>query len=126
MEVTLQTGYRAPFDASTQRHGASRAATAADSAIQAIDAVDVVLDLSSGARDLLGVVYGLPKESLEEFLKLSAALLEQGIVGTETLEVQGEPYKSFVSARMANSHLRDAPIYREGPEIATPAVEFFA
>lgn len=112
MEVTLDTGYQATIDATARARSHARVAAAASSAVEAIEAVDVVLDLSRGARDLLGVVYGLPRESLREFLKLSAELLMQGVAGTETLEVRGEPYKSFIPVRMADPRLRNAPLYR--------------
>lgn len=119
MNVILDTGTQATIRPMDRTRSLARVAAKADAAFQAIDAVDVVLDLSRGARDLLGVVYGLPKDGLHEFLKLSADLLRQGIAGTETLEVRGEPYKSFVPSRMADPRLRDAPLYRRRDIAAT-------
>lgn len=111
MKVILDTGTQAMIGPMDRTRSLTRVAAAADTVSQAIEAVDVVLDLSRGARDLLGVVYGLPKDGLHEFLKLSADLLQQGVVGTETLDVRGEPYKSFLPLRIADPRLRDAPLY---------------
>ena len=78
-------------------------------------AVEVLLDLSRGARDLLGAVFGLPAEDLQAFLKLSTDLLKQGVVGSETLKVRGRPYKSFVPSQIADPYLYDAPLYHDRP-----------
>lgn len=89
----------------------------------AIEAVDVVLDLSRGSRNVLGSVFRLDKDQLQEFLRITAELLQQGIVGTETLEVRGEPYVSYLPDRIADPRLRDAPRYRDRRSIPTPFLD---
>lgn len=56
----------------------------------------------------------LSAEERDSFLKMLANLLQQGVVGTETLEVNGQPRDTFVSARMADPELAHARPYRPG------------
>jgi len=98
--------------------GASSARDVAPSS--AIDAVDVVFQLSRGGRDVLGAVYALDKEQLQEFLRITADLLRQGVVGTEVLNVRGEPYVSYLPERVADPKLRDAPPWRDRRSIHLP------
>ena len=56
---------------------------------QAIQAIDDILDLTHGARDPIGSFQNLSHEEQEQFLKMLARLLQHGIIGTETLEVDG-------------------------------------
>jgi hypothetical protein len=47
------------------------------------------------------------------FLSMLATLIKQGVVGSESLEVRGEKYTSFVESRFAASNdVRDARPYR--------------
>lgn len=47
------------------------------------------------------------------FLSMLASLIKQGVVGSESLEVRGEQYKSFIESRFAASNdVRDARPYR--------------
>ena len=78
----------------------------------AFGAVDAVFDLSGRRGDLFGRYAALGKEDRESFLQVTASLLKQGIVGTETLQVNGRPYRSDVTTRLGDERLRRAPIYR--------------
>jgi hypothetical protein len=90
-------------------------ASAASTENHVFSAVDVALDLTPGPRDLLGVIQGLDETGLSQFGTLLAHLLQQGIVGIETLDDHGRPYRSFITTRIAAPHLRDARYYREQP-----------
>jgi len=78
------------------------------------DAVGVVLDLSLEGRDLLGAYAQLSAEDRSAFLDIVANLLSQGVVGTETLEVNGEPYTCFITTRLGDPRLMHARLYRGG------------
>ena len=75
------------------------------------DAVGVVLDLSSETRDALGAVSGLEGEERNQFLEIIASVLNRGVVGTETLEVNGQPYESFATTRLGDPRLMHAKPY---------------
>ena len=77
----------------------------------AIGAVDAFFDLSAGRRGLFGTIDGLHGEELDSFLKMTANLLQAGIVGIETLDIDGRPYQSFISTRAAAPELRGIPPY---------------
>ena len=76
------------------------------------DAVGVVLDLSLESRDLLGAYAQLSAEDRSAFLDIVAGLLSQGVVGTETLEVNGEPHTCFITTRLGDPRLMHARLYR--------------
>ncbi len=78
------------------------------SGIAAIKAVDEVFDLSSGTRDIFDAISVLTPGERDEFLNTVASLLHQGVVGIETLDVQGHPYQSFVETRIAAPELKGA------------------
>lgn len=78
------------------------------------DAVGVVLDLSSEARDVMGAVASLEGEERNMFLDIIASVFQQGVVGTETLEVDGQPYESFVTTRLGDPKLMHAKPYQGG------------
>jgi len=80
----------------------------------AFGAVDAVFDLSGRRGDLFGRYAALGKEDREAFLQITASLLKQGIVGTETLRVDGRPYQTDVTTRLGDERLRRAPAYRDG------------
>lgn len=77
----------------------------------AIGAIDALFDLSAGRRDPFSTLGRLSGEELESFLQMTADLLRAGIVGIETLEVEGQPRETFVSTRAAAPDLRGAPPY---------------
>jgi len=66
------------------------------------DAVRSALDLSSGGRTLLEDAASLTPEERGEFLRLLAGLLSRGVVGTETVIVEGAARETFVSTRPAS------------------------
>lgn len=76
------------------------------------DAVGVVLDLSLEGRDLLGAYSQLNSDDRSVFLDIVASLLSQGVVGRETLEVNGEAYSCFVTTRLGDPRLMHACPYR--------------
>ncbi len=71
----------------------------------------MVLDLSSDARDIMGTIAALEGEERNQFLDIIAGVLQQGVVGTETLEVNGQPYESFVTTRLGDPRLMHAKPY---------------
>jgi hypothetical protein len=87
-------------------------ASALTSATTAVKAIDDVLDLSQGGRDIGGLFQKLGAPEQDEFLKMLVRLLQHGIVGTETLEVNGQPHETFVTTRIADPELRHARPYR--------------
>ena len=89
----------------------------------AMRAVDRALNLSGSSRGPLVDRFSLRGADLEDFLSLLSDLLANGIVGTETLEVNGEPYTSFITTRIGAPHLRDARLY---PDRSFPAHLFDA
>jgi len=78
-----------------------------------IGAVDDFLDLSGGPRDIFRALGSMDDADVDAFLQMLAQLLKSGVMGTEMLEVNGEPYKSFIVTRAADEDVRDAPLYRE-------------
>ena len=75
-------------------------------------AIDRVLDLSTPGRDVFGAIGRLNAEEREAFFAMLATLLRMGIVGIETVDVDGRPHQTFASTRMAARHLRGRPEYR--------------
>ncbi len=86
------------------------------------DALDTVLDLSSQGRDLLAAYSSLSSADQEAFTQTLSSLLSQGVVGTETLEVRGEPYTSFATTRIGDEDLRGARPYPQQTGI-TPRLD---
>lgn len=77
------------------------------------DAIDLALDLNhNGPRDLAGAMKKLSAAECEEFLTMLAELLQQGVIGTETLDVNGEPYTCHLPARLGDSRLMHAKPWR--------------
>lgn len=75
-------------------------------------AIEDTFDLSRTGRDLLQTVQSLDPADRESYLKNLARLLKAGIVGTETLEVNGRAYHTFVTTRLADPRLAHARTYR--------------
>ncbi len=73
---------------------------------QTFDALNDVFDLSRPSR-LLSM--DIPPEEQESFLKLLATLLQQGIIGTETRDLNGQSRQSFISTSFADPQFRSAP-----------------
>jgi len=72
--------------------------------------VDAIFDLTGPRR--------FPSETLSpeeqgEALAITANLLQQGIVGVETVEVDGRPVETFAVTRLGSETLRNAAAYRE-------------
>ena len=81
-------------------------------AVKVAGAVDLTLDLTRSSRNVLGAIFGLSTEGLQDFLKITSDLLKAGVVGREVVEVNGQPRETFTDARIADPALRDAPPYR--------------
>ncbi len=75
------------------------------------DAVGVVLNLSDSGRDLMGTLARVSVSERPAFIEMVADLLQHGVVGTETLEVNGEPYTAFATTRLGDAQLRHAKPY---------------
>ena len=57
---------------------------------------------------------GMSPDDRAAFLQLTASLLKQGIVGNETVRVDGRPYTTDATTRLGDERLRRAPAYH-GP-----------
>jgi hypothetical protein len=86
-------------------------AAPAEDAITVFDAIHDVLDLSAANRDPFGGYAQLQETQKTGFLKQLATLLQSGVTGIETREVNGRPYQSFVEIGMGDERLRGARPY---------------
>lgn len=77
-------------------------------------AAERIFDLSAGRGRLFDTVDGLDPEELDSFLQMVVRLLQEGIVGIETLDLNGQPYQSFITTRIAAPHLNGARPFRDG------------
>jgi len=76
-----------------------------------IEMVDSALDLSGGGvASLLGRLESLTREEAEGVLAVLADLLVHGVVGYEYREVNGEPYKVYLSASLGSDIHRAPPV----------------
>jgi len=79
-----------------------------------MDAVDAVFDLSQRPAGVLADLAQFTPEDRASFLRVTADLLKQGIVGQETLRVNGRPHKVDAHTRLGDEQLRRAPAWRSG------------
>lgn len=77
---------------------------------KAFKRVNDFLDL--GKPDRLNTDDMSPGEE-EEFLKMLSMLLKRGVVGYETLEVDGKPEKHFMVTQIGDDRLYGAKLYNE-------------
>ncbi len=87
-------------------------AQAPPDSLSVTDAIEDTFDLSRSGRDLLQTLQSLAPADRESYLNNLARLLKAGIVGTETLEVEGRAYQSFATTRLADPRLAHARHYR--------------
>ncbi len=66
------------------------------------------MDLSSRRHSPQEILQSLDQEDQNTYVAILSKLLKAGVVGTETLEVRGQPYTSFVSARVGDPDLARA------------------
>lgn len=85
------------------------------SEVEVFRAVDQFLDLGRRSQGRLGAFRALNSGEQALFASHLRDLLRLGIVGTETLEVHGEPRHVFVDTAYADPQLRDASQYRRRP-----------
>lgn len=78
--------------------------------------VDSMLDLSGGGRNPIGPLEQLDREGLQTFIDMTATLLQHGVVGYELLEIDKQPYTSFVTNRIGDPRLQGAHFYRRRHE----------
>ena len=96
---------------------ASLAARYSD-AVDSAQLVDNVFNLSRTPGETGALLDGAREAASKPgggsaFLSMLATLIKQGVVGSESLEVRGEKYTSFVESRFAASNdVRDARPYR--------------
>ena len=80
---------------------------------RAVAALDATLGLDPNGGAPLRAIGRLRPEEQADFAQMLAKLLQQGVVGAETREVDGRAYTTFVDAGIAAPPwLRDAPPYR--------------
>ena len=68
-------------------------------------------NLTGPRRGVLGDFKALSPDDQREFLQATASLLKQGIVGQNTLRVDGQPRVTDATIRLADDRLRHAPAY---------------
>lgn len=88
----------------------ARAAEVSD-ALAVYDGIQDTFNLSGPGRDIFGGYAQLQETQKNGFLNQLASLLHQGVVGTETREVNGRPYQSFVEIGFADERLRGTRTY---------------
>jgi len=67
---------------------------------------------AGSSKDIL--LNDLSPDEKEQFLKILSALLKEGIIGYEILEVNGKPEKYFLVNQLGNSRLYGAKRYPHG------------
>ncbi|MBI3118993.1 MAG: hypothetical protein HYZ00_09930 [Candidatus Hydrogenedentes bacterium] len=87
------------------------------SEINAFKAIDTFLDLGRSGQSRLAAVRELNAAEAPLFLRHLRELVRLGVVGTEVLEVDGEPRQAFVDTAYADPRLRNAPQYRRRPPV---------
>lgn len=75
-------------------------------------AVSSVFDLSGRRGSIFVNFKALGEEDRATFLQVTASLLKQGIVGEETVRVDGRPVRTDATTRLGDERLRRAPVYR--------------
>jgi len=92
----------------------SRQLTAAKSpnAVAALDTVNGLLDLTTTPRPVSSVLDSSDSETGKSSLTLLAKLLQQGVVGTETYDINGRPYTRFIETTIGDDRLNDLKQYR--------------
>lgn len=80
--------------------------------IDVFDAVDEALNLTKENRNPIDVFHNLDASDVDSFLAMLTELLQSGVVGTELLDLGGEPYQSFVTNGMGDPRLDGAKPYR--------------
>lgn len=113
--ATDRMAQRGTSSSSAARKGDDRLAAA-----DAAEAVDAALDLSaSGGRGSAGRYADLDPGARTSFLDMLSTLLSRGVVGTETVEVNGEAYVSYLPTRLGDTELERA---RPWQQEAAPGV----
>ena len=93
-------------------------ATRYSDAVDSAQLVDNAFDLSRTPGETAALLEGAREAAStpgggSAFLSMLASLIKQGVVGSESLEVRGEQYKSFIESRFAGSNdVRGARPYR--------------
>ncbi|MBI5094332.1 MAG: hypothetical protein HZB26_18090 [Candidatus Hydrogenedentes bacterium] len=83
------------------------------SAITAFDTVSGLLDLTKTPRPVSGALTGANSEETQASLTMLARLLQQGVVGTETYDVNGRPYTRFIETTIGDRRLNGLKPYRD-------------
>ncbi len=74
---------------------------------EVFDAVDTFFDLTRERRNVFGLLEGMNRVDLQEFLRVTAFLLSQGVVGTETYLLDGQPYERFATLAVGDERARE-------------------
>ena len=80
--------------------------------ILATRAAEGMLDLTAPRHSAWQAMESLSGEDRESYLKTMADLLRAGVVGIETLEVDGHPYTRFAELAIGDDAHRGDPQYR--------------
>lgn len=91
-------------------------ATVVSDALAVYDGIQDTFNLTGPGRDIFGGYAQLQETQKAGFLNQLASLLHQGVVGTETREVDGRPYQSFVEIGFADERLRGTRSYTRGSQ----------
>lgn len=88
-------------------------------------AVEDVFNLGAETRNLDLSITNLNEPEVAEYLRLTAELLQAGVVGFEDVDVNGRPTRSFVPFEIAEGYTADARPYR-GPDTTGAQIDLTA
>jgi len=91
-----------------ESYPSAAATTTTGDEVAVYQAVDYALDLTQENRDIFGLMAGLTREQSATFLDTLSTLLQNGVVGTELLEMGGKPYQTFADSNFADPALDTA------------------
>lgn len=75
-------------------------------------ATEAMLNLTAPRHAAWDTAHSLSPQDRESYLSTLATLLKSGIVGIETLDVNGHPYTRFAELAIGDEQHRGAPQYR--------------
>lgn len=80
--------------------------------LAATRAAQGMLDLTAPRHGAWDTAFSLAPQDRKSYLNTLATLLRSGIVGVETLDINGRPYTRFAELAIGDEQHRGAPQYR--------------
>lgn len=78
--------------------------------MDALGAATNFFDLSANRGDVISNLQTMSGEERKKFLSVTATLLKQGVVGRETVKVDGHKISTDATARLGDERLRHAKV----------------